>query len=308
MTTARERADYDHINAYLLSLPGRPARSTFGLKSILMKKVILLSDTEQLPEGAFEFASMLNEQEPILLTGVFLPRENLLDTALYYFAGAAAPVLYAADNDSVVATRQAIHQFEERCIRNGIEFRVHEHTFPDIKKGLKKETRFADLLLFSHEAFYENLDPDLFDEYSGDIMHDAECPVLIVPEHFDKLWNVILTYDGSAASVAAIKQFTNTLPEMTSLKAWLVYVDPNDKNDFPDRDYIQELAARHFKDLTLYRLDFSKKYFDTWMADMNHTILVAGAFNRSGLSLLLRKSFISNLLMEHHIPVFIAHH
>ena len=38
-------------------------------------------------------------------------------------------------------------------------------------------------------------------------VHDAECPVLIVPEDCPFPVNVILAYDGSDDSVFAMKQF-----------------------------------------------------------------------------------------------------
>jgi nucleotide-binding universal stress UspA family protein len=45
-----------------------------------MNKIILLSDKEQMPKGAFDFARMLDRQQAILLTGVFLPKNAMLVT------------------------------------------------------------------------------------------------------------------------------------------------------------------------------------------------------------------------------------
>jgi hypothetical protein len=273
-----------------------------------MKKVLLLSDTESLAAGTFNFACMLNEQSPVLLTGVFLPKEDLYDDTLYYMAGAATPILYSSQDDTVVMTNAAITTFKKRCINNGIEFRVHEHNFQDIKEKLEKESRFADLLLFCNDTFYNELDPEMYDEYTDDTMNNMECPVIIVPGHFVQPQSIVLAYDGSRSSVMAIKQFVHLLPEMTSLPATLIYADVNKKHSIPDLDYIEELATRHFSNLTINRLSLDpKKYFETWLDGQKNPFLVTGAHSRSSVSMLLRKSFIRDIVKANRIPVFMAH-
>ena len=42
-----------------------------------MKTIILAFDGVHFSEGAFEFARRLNESQPVLLTGVFLPQAEL---------------------------------------------------------------------------------------------------------------------------------------------------------------------------------------------------------------------------------------
>ena len=41
-----------------------------------MKKIILISDGRNFSDAAFEFAKRLNELQPILLTGIFLPQTD----------------------------------------------------------------------------------------------------------------------------------------------------------------------------------------------------------------------------------------
>ena len=275
-----------------------------------MNKIILLSDKEQLPKGAFDFACMLNEQQPILLVGVFLPKVDYWDTQLYYSFGAAAPwVAYVPGFEpDVLIAEESATQFRQLCQRNGIEYRVHDKKYEDIRKELKTESRFADMILFSNEAFYDHLDEVISDEYSEGTLRHAECPVLVVPETFKKPDNIVLAYDGSASSVYAIRQFAALMPDLAGLDTLLVYVDPNERHDFPDKDYIEELAARHYGKLTFLRLEIDPKdYFDTWLADVKNTLLVTGAQGRSGFSNLFRRSFIGEVLKEHRIPVFIAH-
>lgn len=273
-----------------------------------MNKIILLSDKEQVPKGAFDFACMLNRKEPILLTGVFLPKVDYWNSLFFYSYGAAAPLLFYTPEQEVLVADEAVPTFRKRCQQNGIEYRVHEKAYEDIKEELRIETRFADLLLFSNEAFYKDLDDVVSDEYTGHTIRHAECPVVAVPERFEEPNSIILAYDGSASSVYAIRQFAMLIPELAKLDTLLVYVHPDAGAEIPDKAYIEELTARHFPNLSFLHLDINpKKYFSTWLADRKNAMLVTGSQGRGGLSQLFRKSFISDILKEYMLPVFIAH-
>ena len=72
--------------------------------------------------------------------------------------------------------------------------------------------------------------------------------------------------------------------------------------------FIEEWASRHFSNLTITSLKMDAgKYFATWMGDKKESLLVSGSFSRSGVSQLLRKSFVKEVIEAHKVPVFIAH-
>lgn len=264
-------------------------------KILIMKKVILLSDEAHLPDGIFRYACMLNELQPILLTGVFISRADQQERERSLSMG----------GDTLIANN-AIKAFETLCVRNNIDFRVHEHSIVELTRALKTETRFADLLLYSNEGPGKEPGDDILYEYMQQTAHYAECPVLIVPERFHRIENVILAYDGSSSSVFAIKQFAVSLPELTNLETLLVCIS-TDKG-LPDKRYIEELAARHFNRLTIFKADIEpKNHFTRWLEDQSKTLLVAGAFGRNLLSSIFRESFISGVLSAHQMPVFVAH-
>ena len=273
-----------------------------------MNKILLLSDADELADGAFEFARMLNEQEPILLVGVFLPKVDYWNTVLYYSFGAASPWLYYTPGmEEALVSDEGPKKFRELCVKHGIEHRVHEVSNKSVQYDIKKESRFADLIVFSNKSFYEKFNEQYYNEYAEDTLHQAECPVVIIPESFRTPENIILSYDGSSSSVYAIRQFAALLPHLTNLDTLLVYVDPNE-DEIPDLSYMEELGARHFNKLTFLYLDVDpKKYFGTWLTDRKNVMLVTGAQGRSGLSELFRRSFVSDILKEINIPIFIAH-
>jgi len=273
-----------------------------------MKKILLAFDGTHFSEGAFEFARRLNELQPVLLTGVFLPQAE--PAALWSYAdGMESPHLSAPfeGNESELVQRN-ISRFEKLCRSNGIDYRVHKDFYDFALPELKRESRYADLLILGSEVFYENMSTNKPNDYLRDALHDVKCPVLIVPEKFEFPESIILAYDNSEAAIYAIKQFAYLFPEFTNRETLLVYANIDEEEDFPDKIQMEELAARHFSNLTLMKLDVNpKKFFSTWIIDKKSAMLVSGSYGRSGLSQFFNKSFVKEVIADHQLPVFIAH-
>src|SRR5215204_3098641 len=121
-----------------------------------MKKILLALDGSHFSEGAFEFARALNEMQPILLLGIFIPQVDYAN--LWSYANSASgpmliPLMEDEDSDAV---QKSVERFEKLCQRNNIHYRVHKDFFDFALPELKKETRFADLVILSGESFYKN--------------------------------------------------------------------------------------------------------------------------------------------------------
>lgn len=273
-----------------------------------MKKILLVSDGTHFSEGAFEFARVLNERKPILLTGVFLPQIDYAN--LWSYGGGVngplfIPLLENSDAEGVATN---IEHFQSLCIQNNIDYRVHKNFSDLVLPGMKKETRFADLLIIGSETFYENVGTGQPNEFLQDALHEVECPVVVVPENYSFPRSNILAYDGSESSVYAIKQFASLLPELAGNTTMLVYVKQNEEKEIPDKILIEELAARHFRDLALLKLDGNpSKYFNSWLQEKKSAIVVSGSFSRKGIARLFHKSFAADIIQGHRVPVFIAH-
>jgi len=269
-----------------------------------MKKVLIVFDGSHFSEGVFDFVIKQNASNPLLLTCVFL---SSIDYSTMLGYPIVAEGYLRTINDDVAAISKNADRVRILCEKNGIEYRLHDDVGGDALMLLQKETRFADLLIISGELFYRGMNDKQPVAYMQHILHKAECPVLVLPEKYEYPTNIILGYDGSHASVYAIKQFIYLFPEWCKCNAYLIYANEKD-NDIPDKDYITELAARHFPNLILHKLDMdASKYFDTWITDIKSPILVTGAFARSGISELMRKSFVSEVIRDHKVPVFVAH-
>ena len=270
-----------------------------------MKKVLLVCDGSHFSESAFKMATYLQTLQPMLLTGVFLSTQVF--KYVYLDAGYVAADFMGELQEEEEEMAQSRKRFTALCKKYGIEYRVHEEASYFVLEDLKKEMRFADFAIIGSELFYKNYDDQQPNSYLRDTLHDAECPVLLVPENFNVAAGIILAYDGSAASVYAIKQFATLLPKLCNKETLLVYATDENK-DIPDLPYIEELVSRHFPNLSVFKLDIDPKdYFATWLSGKTNSILVSGSYGRSDLSNLFSHSFVSQVIAAHDIPVFIAH-
>ncbi len=274
-----------------------------------MRKILLAFDGTHFSNAALEFANKLNRKNLILLTGAFLPQTNLANLWSYSGGGSSGPeFIPLIEDEEAEIVQKNFKRFESYCIDNSIEYRVHKDYFDFALPELKKETRFADLLIISSETFYEEAGIAQPNDYLKEALHGVECPVIVVPDKFDFPVCNILTYDGGETSVYAIKQFAYLLPELADNETTLIYAKQNGNDQLPDELNIQELAARHFINLNLFRFDANPgKYFNTWLLEKKAGILVSGAFGGTGFSRLFHKSFVADVIKQHRLPIFIAH-
>lgn len=272
-----------------------------------MKKILIAFDGAHFSDAAFDFARQLNEQQPLLLGGLFLPSADYRSMIAYYLGGFDVPFYFPTSDVDADDIERNISRFRELCRKHHIEHRVHNLIAGSIVEGIAKETRYADLLLISSGLFYSNMSKGAQREYLHDTVHDAECPVIILPEQYHFPKSLVLAYDGSESAVFAIRQFAYLFPEFASLSTTIVYASEKD-GELPDLAYIKELAARHFPDLTFFKLEADpKKYFDTWVESLRAPLIVAGSLGRSGFSEVFKKSFIRDVIAAGRQPVFIAH-
>jgi hypothetical protein len=272
-----------------------------------MKKILLAFDSIHFSEGAFEFARRLNELNPILLTGIFMPQAGLAN--LWSFTHStrlgSIPLVEDEEADDI---QKNIERFEMLCRNNNIEYSVHKDFFDFVLPELKNESIFADLLILGTEKFYADMGTASPNDYLEEALHNVKCPVILVPENFEFPETNILAYDGSEDAVFAIKQFAYLLPELSGRETLLVFASKDADKEIPGKLQLKELATRHFANLTIFKLEVNpKKYFSDWLLEKKSAMVISGSYGRSGLSQLFKKSFVKEVIAAHKLPVFIAH-
>ena len=270
-----------------------------------MLNVIVAFDGQHFSEGAMKMASYLNGKIPMSITGVFISPVDYRELLGYSGMGMGTPVFTIPVGDDEKILEVTADKFRSYCEKHNLPYRTHKDTDLFALEELIRETRFADLLIISSELFYENIDNDQPNEYLRRTLHESECPVLLVPENFLEPNSVLLSYDGKASSVFAIKQFAYLLGDKLALNALLFH---SEGDDIPQKERINELSSRHFDPISIEQLNNEDaSQLKEWLTKYHHAILVAGAFGRGELSTLFRKSFITDIIRAHKVPIFIAH-
>jgi nucleotide-binding universal stress UspA family protein len=273
-----------------------------------MKKILIAFPQEEISEAALSYAIQLNAKAPALLTAVFLPHvvmSNFWTSPPVLADPVLVPMMEEVD---LVVSGKIKQQFMDRCVAEGLSYRVQEASreggFPDIVR----ESRFADVMLVCGADYFDSPYFDMAWDNLHRTLHDIECPVLVVPPSGSFPLKNIIAYDGSASSVYALKQFAYLFPELATNETQLVYAHAEPGKLIPDADRIDDLARQHFSNLTLTELPIHPRHlFPAWLEEQKGALLVCGSMGRGMLSQAFRKSFAYEIIIDQKLPVFIAH-
>lgn len=273
-----------------------------------MKKVIISLDGQHFPKGAFEFAKSINADNKILLAGIFLSPVDYSKLLAYTgLEGITILPEWLVKNEDDVLVNKNISLFEEACVAEGIEFRIHKDTDLMAISTLVEETRFADVLIISSELFYANVSKQQPNFYLEEVLKRTECPVMLVPENYTEPERVILAYDGHESSVFAIKQFAYLFPELAAKETILLSLLQHD-DELYEYSMVTELVGRHYPNLKIQSLHTKQKNdLINWLSGNPQSLVVMGAYGRSGFSQLFKKSFANDVISHTRMPVFISH-
>jgi hypothetical protein len=137
-------------------------------------------------------------------------------------------------------------------------------------------------------------------------LHQAECPVILVPEEYEEPETVVIGYDGKSSAVHTLKQFAYLFPNFTKMETTLFNL-ADEKEEFPQLNLLQELVECHYESFTIEIIPQKPEVFQKWLDENHNYLLVTGAYGRGELSLLFKKSFINNIIKAQRVPIFVAH-
>jgi hypothetical protein len=279
-----------------------------------MEKILLAIDAENLDMPALEFACYLGRLTHSKITGVFL--ENLVANetpVMKSLQGEKYPDWELDENspeyqDKRKKTEKNITLFKEACDKRYTRCNVHrDRNVPALE--IIEESRFADVIIIDAATSFNRRFEGLPTNFVKDVLKDAECPVIIAPESFNGIDELIFTYDGSRSSVFAIKQFTYLFPELIDKKTIVLQV--NEKGIWADEDKhnFGEWLQNHYSSLGFEALagDSNDKLFD-YLFKKKNVFIVMGAYGRSSLSRFFHRSHADRLIRTVTQPLFISHY
>lgn len=277
-----------------------------------MKKIIAAFDGLKYSESTKEYAIYLAKQTNTHLAGVFMDDFTYTSYKIYELitdqgiSDSKLKKLEAKDN----ATRDAAaDNFEKACQKEGLEFTLHRDRSIAIQE-LKHESIYADLLIIDAKETLTHYTEKLPTRFIRDLLGDAQCPVLIVPQKYRPVEKIILLYDGEPSSVHAIKMFSYLLPQLKHLATEVISVNPADTSlHMPDNKLMKEFMKRHYPKAkyTVMKGIAEDKIVKYLKQQQGNSLVVLGAYRRGAVSRWFRESMADVLMKDLKLPLFIAH-
>ena len=277
-----------------------------------MEKIFLLINARSPDFTSLDFACRIAAITHSRLTGLFIENlyaeyipTNNLEVPSYFEATKKSGRITQVLAD----TEQSIRLFKEECQRHSIENDIYVDKGEPIQEAIY-ESRFADLLIMKPGISFYDSEEELPSHLVKEILAAAECPVLLAPEKFEAVEEIVFCYDSNASSVFAIKQFTYLFPELTNRKAMLLEVNRSGKEEFnEDHRRIMVWMRSHYQSVCYHALkgDVKDEMF-TYFFMKQKRIIVLGAYGRSLLSNFFKKSNADILIRTVDLPLFITHH
>jgi hypothetical protein len=278
-----------------------------------MEKILLAIDPLNPDKNAFDFACYLSRLTKSKITGVFL--ENTVAEERTILKTIKGMSYFDWEVDEKAAEHQAkierveenIKQFKERCSNMETGFTWHrDHGIP--ASDLAGESRFADVIIIDGEtSFKKNLEGTPT-EFAREVLKKTECPVIIAPESFEGIEEIVFAYNGSASSVFAIKQFTYLFPQYHDKKVTIVKADESGQWQDPDKHKFSEWLKDHYENIDFEALKGgAEEALFEYAFKKQNMFLVMGSYGRSAISTFLRKSRAELLIKTITQPIFIAH-
>lgn len=275
-----------------------------------MEKILLVINARNPDVFSIDFACRIAHIAQTKLTGLFI--ENLyfehvpvsVDEPSYF-----ASTHKTAKATVAVDTDQSIRLFKEECLRKGIKPEIYVDKGEPIQE-IVFESRFSDLLIIDPEISFYNREEPLPSHFVKEILAKAECPVLLAPEKFEDIDEIVFCYDGSASSVFAIKQLTYLLPQMQDREVMLLEVSSKTEERFTESHRrMMDWLRSHYHSVYYHSLtgDVKDELFN-YFFKRKRMLIVIGAYGRSMLSNFFRKSNADVLIRTVDLPIFITHH
>lgn len=277
-----------------------------------MKKILYVTDALKLAPATLDFACYLCNLSHSRLVGVFL--ENLDNevrtTRVLKEVAMESGISIQSDSPQEIKdqyTSDNIQLFRKGCEQRDVIGIVHRDGGIPLEDVII-ESRYADLLLIDASTSFSAGKEAVPTRFVTDVLADAECPVVVLPERFEGLNKLVFTYDGRSSSVFAIKQFTYLFPELKEHPVVVITIMEGRKPVPEERYRLKEWLHDHYTDIDFVIMEGEVKtgLLDSLLLRTNDFI-VMGAYGRNAFSTLFTPSHAKPVLKLVAQPIFIAH-
>jgi len=277
-----------------------------------MKKIIAAIDGLKYSESTASYAIHFAKQMNAHLVGVFLDDFTYTSYKIYDLVTQNASVeeekLKWDEKDKITRDASAA-RFESACRDAGLNYSMH-HDRNIALQELLHESIYADLLIINNKETLTHYEENTPTRFIRALLSEVQCPVLVVPDHFNPINDIVLLYDGGPTSVYAIKTFGYILPSFKHHNTEVVAVKNLEQSlHVPDNRLMKEFMKRHYPKAvyTVLKGIPELEIAGHLKGKGKNMLIVLGAYRRGTVSRWFRASMADTLLQELKVPLFIAH-
>ena len=274
-----------------------------------MKNFIAVFDGYKMSEGTLAYALHLSKASNAMITGVFL------DAFFYHNYNLENVLKHQSDSGEVIEALQekdrkqrdlAVLQFQNACRAADVRYAVHRDEGLPIQE-LRYESMFADLIIINeHETFSRSAERPY--DFIDTLLAQSHCPVMVVPDVFSPLKELLFLYDGSPSSVFSIKMFGYLFSGLNDLPVTVLTVNEAATEDLylPENLQITALAGRLFSNVSYQVLKGrAKEQILRGVGKEAGNLILLGAYRVNAVTGLFTDGMADRLLELRDMPVFI---
>lgn len=276
-----------------------------------MEKIIVMLDGLKVDTNTVRFACYLTRMTHSKLTGILIENSAEQEEVTIGRADASdllveSVLIKKTKEDYEKLLMESVNFFEGITKEEGVEaFIDAEETLSTI--DVVHETRFADILILDAKAFY-NVFGGEPGNFVKEILQEAECPVVLAPDDFQPVENVVFCYNGLKSSVFAIRQFMYLFPELKNKRAKLVNLVANEDVFEDDEQAVVDWLKYHFKDVEFLKLENDAlDAFFNYLRKKKSDFVVMGAYGKGLLTSFFENDYEGQSDIVR-LPLFIAHY
>lgn len=278
-----------------------------------MKKFIVAIDGLKYSKNAIDYAVDLSKQAGAHLVGVFLDDFTYHSYKIYELVGDEVDDLMqrrlVLEEKDESLRRLATAHFEDSCRDAGIDHTIH-HDRNIALQELLHESIYADLLVIDSKETLTHYPEEAPTRFMRDLLANVQCPVLVVPAKYAAINKIVMLYDGSPASVFAVRMFSYLFASLKPLETEVLTVKKETADrHVPDNRLMKEFMKRHHPaaSYTVLKGDAEAQIIKYLATLQENAMVVLGAYSRNMVSRWFRQSMADLLMKNLQFPLFIAH-
>jgi len=283
-------------------------------KIFIMEKILLAIDGTTINKNALDFACYLGRLTHSKITGAFLENLVVYEKPVLEQAHGISYMNWVVDKESseykmkMENINNNVSLFKDACEKRTVRYSIHRNEGQPAKEIIE-ESRYADVLVIDAETSFSKKFEGVPTEFAKEVLKEAECPVIIAPESFDGIDEIVFTYNGSKSSMFAIKQFCYLFPQLDDKKVTVVQVDEEGLCSDEETQKFKEWISGHYSSIGFHVLkgDTETELFG-YLLKKKNVFIVMGAYGRSTISRFFKHSRADLLIRTITQAIFITHY